>query len=46
MTATAKRSYKSAVHRKQRSKNLALLIALLGFVILLYLVSVVRMGGG
>ncbi len=46
MTATAKRSYKSAVHRKQRSKNFAMLIALLGFVVLVYLVSVVRMGGG
>ncbi len=46
MTATAKRSYKSEVHRKQRTKNFAMLIALLGFVILVYLVSVVRMGGG
>jgi hypothetical protein len=46
MTAMAKRSYQSPVHRKQKSKNLALLIALLGFVVLIYLVSVVRMGGG
>ena len=46
MTALAKRSYKSGVHRKQRSKNFAMLFVLLGFVILIYLVSVVRMGGG
>ncbi len=46
MTATAKRSYQSEVHRKQRSKNFAMLIALLGFVVLVYLVSVVRMVGG
>jgi hypothetical protein len=46
MTAMAKRGYQSPVHRKQKSKNLALLIALLGFVVLIYLVSVVRMGGG
>ncbi len=46
MTATAKRSYKREVHRKQRSKNFAMLIALLGFVVLVYLVSIVRIGGG
>ncbi len=46
MTAPAKRSYKSEVHRTQRSKNFAMLIVLLGFVVLVYLVSVVRMGGG
>ncbi len=46
MTAMAKRSYKSPVHRRQRSKNLAMLIALLSFVVLIYLVSVVRIGGG
>jgi hypothetical protein len=46
MTAMAKRSYQSPVHRRQRSKNLAMLIALLSFVVLIYLVSVVRIGGG
>ncbi len=46
MTAMFKRSYKSPVHRKQRTKNLAMLIALLGFVVVLYLVSLVRIGGG
>ena len=46
MTAVAKRSYKSEVHRRQKSKNFALLIALLGFVVLVYLVSIVRIGGG
>lgn len=46
MTARAKRSYKSEVHRKQRSKNFTMLFVLLAFVVLVYLVSVVRMGGG
>ncbi len=46
MTAVAKRSYKSEVHRRQKSKNFALLIALLGFVVLVYLVYIVRIGGG
>ncbi len=46
MTVTAKRSYKSAVHRKQRSTTFSMLIALLGFVVVVYLASVVRMGGG
>ena len=42
----AKRQPPSELHRKQRSKNLALLFALLAFVVVIYLVSVVRMGGG
>lgn len=33
-------------HRKQRGKNIALLVALLAFVVIVYLVSIVRMGGG
>jgi len=32
--------------RRLRAKNLALLAALLAFVVVVYLVSVVRMGGG
>ncbi len=46
MTTMHKRSYQSDVHRRQKSKNLAMLLALLGFVVLVYLVSVVRIGGG
>ena len=46
MTAMAKRGYESEVHRKQRPKNFAMLFALLAFMVLDYLVSVVRMGGG
>lgn len=42
----AKRGPPSEVHRKQRSKNLALLVALLAFVVVVYFVSLVRMGGG
>jgi hypothetical protein len=42
----AKRGYQSEVHRRQKSKNVAMLLALLGFVVVVYLVSVVRIGGG
>lgn len=35
-----------ARRRRLRSKNLALFAALMGFVVLIYVVSVVRMGGG
>ena len=42
----AKRRPQSELHRRQRSKNLALLCALVGFVVVVYLVSLVRMGGG
>ncbi len=46
MTAMVKRGYQSEVHRRQKSKNFAMLLALLGFVVVVYLVSVVRIGGG
>ncbi len=42
----AKRRYPSEVHRRQRSKNLALLVVLLAFAILVYFVAIVRMSGG
>ncbi len=32
--------------RRLRAKNRALLAVLLGFVVLVYLISIVRMGGG
>jgi hypothetical protein len=40
-----KKSYRSDMHRRQRTKNFALLIALLAFVIIVFFVSLVRMGG-
>ena len=46
MSAMAKRSGDSELRRRQRSRNLALLAVLVGFVVLVYLVSLVRMGGG
>ena len=46
MSVMAKHSDDSELRRKQRSKNLALLAVLVGFVVLVYLVSLVRMGGG
>ena len=38
--------YRSELHRRQRTKNLALMAVLVAFVILVYLVAIVRMGGG
>ena len=35
----------SDMHRRQRTKNLALLLALFAFVASIYLVTIVRMGG-
>ena len=32
--------------RRKRGKNIALLVVLLGLVVLIYVVAVVRMGGG
>ena len=36
----------SDMHKRQRSKNIALALAIGGFVLLVYVVSVVRMSGG
>lgn len=36
----------SDMHRRQRGKNLALLAALFAFVLLVYIVAMVRMSGG
>jgi len=35
----------SEMHRKQRGKNLAVMAALLGMIVLIYLITVVRIGG-
>jgi hypothetical protein len=35
----------SGMHRKQRSKNLVMLLALCAFVVIVYLVTIVRLGG-
>ncbi|MBT5108798.1 MAG: hypothetical protein HOM25_08955 [Rhodospirillaceae bacterium] len=40
-----KRRYVSEVHRRQRSKNYAMLAILGGLVILFYVVAIVRIGG-
>ncbi|MFQ5467978.1 MAG: hypothetical protein ACE5DS_07560 [Kiloniellaceae bacterium] len=42
----AQRRRPSDAERRQRSRNLALLAVLVGFVALIYVVSIVRMGGG
>jgi Tfp pilus assembly protein PilW len=34
------------MHRRQRGKNLVMLAVLLAFVVLVYVISIVRMGGG
>ena len=41
-----KRLLASEVHKRQRSKNLAMLAVLVGLVVLFYVVALVRMGGG
>ena len=40
------RKHRSDLHRKQWSKNIALLVLLLAFIIVVYFVALVRMGGG
>lgn len=34
------------VHRRQRGKNLAVLAALVSFIVIIYVVAMVRMSGG
>lgn len=45
MSVMAKETERSEVRRRQRGKNLALLAVLAAFVVLVYVVSLVRMGG-
>jgi len=33
------------MHKRQRRKNVALLLALIGLVVVVYLITIVRMGG-
>lgn len=42
----ARRPGSDQAGRRLRSKNLALFAALIGLVVLVYVVSIVRMGGG
>ena len=44
MSAMAKRAPHTERHRKQRVKNFALMAALLAFCVLVYLVTLVRLG--
>lgn len=46
MSAVAKRAAPSDLHRRQRAKNLALAAALVGFIVVVYFVTIVRMSGG
>lgn len=41
----SRRPGSSEVHRRKRAKNLAVLAALIAFIVLIYFVSIVRMGG-
>lgn len=36
--------WRSDVHRRQRRKNIALVLTLLGFALLFYLITIVRLG--
>jgi hypothetical protein len=38
--------HRSELHRRKRAKNSAVLAVLLGAVVIIYLVALVRMGGG
>ena len=40
------KKWRSAMHRRQRAKNLAVMAVLVGLVVLFYVLSIVRMGGG
>ena len=42
----AEKRYPSDLHRKQRTKNIALMLLLAGFAVLVYFVAIVRMSGG
>ena len=43
--AEADGKWRSTMHRRQRYKNLALLLVLLGLVALFYAITIVRLGG-
>lgn len=45
MSAMAKPDRDSEAQRRQRARNLALMAALIGFCVLIYLVTIVRLGG-
>lgn len=45
MTDMTKRAPRSELHRKQRIKNLAVGAALLSMIVLVYLITIVRIGG-
>ena len=45
MSAMAKPDRDNETQRRQRGRNLALMAALIGFCVLIYLVTIVRLGG-
>ena len=46
MSTVDERQTPGGMHRKRRAKNWALLLALVAFVVIVYLVTIVRMSGG
>ncbi len=40
------KTYRSEMHRKQRTKNIAVMLLLVGFCVLVYFIAIIRMGGG
>jgi hypothetical protein len=40
------RNDSSDMHRKRRGRNIAMLIALAGLVVLFYVITIVKLGGG
>ncbi|MGQ0676024.1 MAG: hypothetical protein ACT4N4_08075 [Rhodospirillales bacterium] len=45
MTGEGDGKWQDQAHRRQRRKNVALMLVLAAFVALLYLITIVRMGG-
>ncbi len=45
MSVMAKREPRSELHRKQRVKNYVLFAVLLGLIVLIYMITLVRLGG-
>jgi hypothetical protein len=45
MAEQRRRPGDSEIHRRKRGKNIALALALVGFIVIVYFVAIVRMGG-
>lgn len=46
MTENDDKRFRSEVHRRQRNKNIAVALAIVGFCVVVYFVSIIKMSGG